>query len=307
MQLFTKIYHILRKIVMSFAHAAYDGIVYHDGIEHSGYLAYLSMLALFPFLVLLVFVLGQIGEADVGLTFITRIISELPPKAVAALTPRIEEISAGPPEGLVTISILGAIWTASSAVEGLRTVLNRAYRVPTPPAYIWRRLMSIVQLLIFTAIIICGMLALVFAPIIQLKLEMLLGIPMHYNDTFRFSDMIFSFSALILFIMVANLYYILPNIRQRIIDVAPGALTTVGLWTGAASAYSYYLSKFDQVNLIYGSLAGIIASLIFFFLINLCFILGAEFNYQLAHAFGHKLEEKEPAEEAEEDIHDHIT
>lgn len=294
---FSTLMRISAKIGYAIKQAIWEAIIEHDGIEHAGYLAYLSMLALFPFLVLLMFVLGQIGEGQIGVRLIERLFQELPPQAVAALSPRIKEISAGPPEGLVTISILGAIWTASSAVEGLRTVLNRAYHVSTPPAYIWRRLMSILQLLIFTAVIICGMLALVFAPIILHKIELWLDITFETDMALQLGDLIFSFSAIILLLMVSNLYYILPNIRQRLVDVVPGALITVALWTGAASIYSYYLSSFDQVNLIYGSLAGIIASLIFFFLINLCFIFGAEINYQLAAAFGTKLEEKEHIEE----------
>jgi membrane protein len=95
--------------------------------------------------------------------------------------------------------------------------------------------------------------------------------------------------------IVAYLYYILPNIRQRLIDVIPGAIVTILLWVIAATAYTAYLTTFNQVNLIYGSLGGIIASLIFFFIINLCFIIGAEFNYHFAEAFGLRLEEKEHA------------
>jgi membrane protein len=69
---------------------------------------------------------------------------------------------------------------------------------------------------------------------------------------------------------------------------------TVLLWIGAASLFSYYLAHVSQVNLIYGSLGGIIASLIFFFIINLLFILGAELNYQLRMAFGSpRIEQKE--------------
>ncbi len=283
----------LRKIGVSLGRALKTGIVDHDGIEHAGYLAYLSMLALFPFLVLLVFLLGMLGEAEIGSRIIQRLFEALPTQAVDALKPRIEEISAGPPEGLVTLSIIGAIWTASSAVEGLRTVLNRAYHVSTPPAYIFRRMLSVVQLLVFTAIVISGLLFIVFAPIIQYKLELILGIHLTTDEAFKFSDLLFSFSALILFVVVANLYYILPNIRQSLMDVLPGAAVTVALWVMAAAAYSYYLSSFNQVNLIYGSLGGIIASLIFFFIVNLCFIIGAELNYHLANAFGTKLEEKE--------------
>ncbi len=287
----------LKRICCAIFLAFKEAIIDHDGIEHAGYLAYLSMLSLFPFLVLFVAMLGYLGEGQAGSEFIHSMFMQLPDQAVAALQPRVEELSQGAPDGLVTVSIIGALWTASSAVEGLRTVLNRAYHVATPPAYIFRRLLSIVQLLIFTVMLICGLLLIVLAPIIQQKLEWLLGIPLHVTDDWQISDLLFSFSALILFLIVANLYYILPNIRQRLIDVVPGAAITVCLWILAASGYSYYLSTFNQVNMIYGSLGGIIASLIFFFLIHLCFIIGAELNYQLATAFGTPLEEKEHVEE----------
>jgi membrane protein len=255
------------------------------------------MRATLPISVLVVAALGYVGEGHVGSAFIQQLIDHLPPKAVIALKPRIEEISAGPPDGLVALSIVGAVWTASSTVEGLRTVLNRAYHVSTPPAYIFRRLLSIVQLLIFASIIISGLLLMVFVPLVQLKLQEWFGWPSHVEGDFRIGEMIFSFSALLMFVVVANIYYILPNIRQSLGDVVPGACVTVGLWTGAVKIYTYYLSTFNQVNLIYGSLGGIIASLIFFFIINLCLMLGAELNYQLAVAFGNKLEEKEHVEE----------
>ena len=65
---------------------------------------------------------------------------------------------------MLTVSILGAIWTSSSALEGYRTVLNRAYRVATPPAYIWRRLLSIAQILILSFVVVMAMIVLVMLP-----------------------------------------------------------------------------------------------------------------------------------------------
>ncbi|TAE80184.1 MAG: YihY/virulence factor BrkB family protein [Alphaproteobacteria bacterium] len=286
-----------RKIGKALGSAAYEAVVVHDGVEHAGYLAYLSMLALFPFLVLIVFVLGTLGEGHVGSEFIQSMFASLPQHAVDALRPRIEEISVNPPNGLVTFSIIGAIWTASSAVEGLRTVLNRAYHVSTPPAYIFRRLLSVAQLLFFAALLVIGMMVLVFVPIVTHKVEAWLGVHFLSQAFYDVQRVLYSFSALIMLCVVAYLYYILPNIRQRLIDVVPGAIVTLMLWVIAARAYTAYLSSFNQVNLIYGSLGGIIASLIFFFIINLCFIIGAEFNYQFAEAFGLRLEEKQQSED----------
>ena len=117
--------------------------VMHDGIEHAGYLAFLGLLSLFPFLVFLVAIIGLVGQGSTGAAFISAVLKSMPVNLAGALTPRIEEIISGPPQALLTVSILGAIWTASSAVEGIRTVLNRAYHVATPPAYLFRRTLSI--------------------------------------------------------------------------------------------------------------------------------------------------------------------
>src|SRR5690606_16203080 len=111
------------------------------------------------FLVFFVAIVGFIGQSELGTKFIDLFITGqlLPDEVKAAILPRIEEIMSGPPQGLLTIAIIGTIWTASSAVEGVRTILNRAYRVSTPPAYWWRRLFSIMQFLVLVAIIIIVM------------------------------------------------------------------------------------------------------------------------------------------------------
>jgi membrane protein len=278
---------------IAFYDAVVIGVMKHDAIEHAGYLAYISMLALFPFLVLVMVGLGELGEMQIGTSFIQMLFENLPKQAVDALKPRIDEISKGPPQGLVTISIIGAIWTASSTLEGLRTTMNRAYRVSTPPAYIFRRLLSVVQLLILTFIIIIGLTILVVMPYVRELAENWLELENLTQQSGEVSNAIFSFSIIILYVVVCIIYYVLPNIKQRFINVAPGAALTVVLWLGAISTYTYYLSKFNQVSIIYGSLGGVIASLLFFFIVNFCLIIGAEFNYQLLKAFGYSLKERE--------------
>ena len=64
-------------------------------------------------------------------------------------------------------------------------------------------------------------------------------------------------------------------------------------WLMVVKVYTYYLLHFNQMNLIYGSLANIIAFLVFFYIQNIVFIYGAEFNYLLERKLGHKIEEKE--------------
>lgn len=270
--------------------AGYDTVM-QDGIEHAGYLAFLSILSLFPFLVFMVAITGFIGELPVGQKFIEVVIGTLPEDFIAALKPRLQEIVSGPPQGLMTIAILGAIWTASSAVEGTRTILNRAYRVQTPPAYIWRRLMSIAQFFILTVCSIIAMFLIIFAPTLWDQIHVRMEVQVALEPFWDFAR--YWGSGLILFLVVATSYYILPNIKQRWRDVTPGALLVLALWLLAAELFAGYVRNFEQVNLIYGSLGGIIIALLFFYIIAVIYIFGAEFNYHFERATGHKIIPKE--------------
>ena len=267
----------------------------HDGIEHAGYLAFLGLLAMFPFLVFLVSVVGFIGQGEAGTNFITSLLHTFPERLTAAIQPRIVEIISGPPQGLLTVSILGAIWTASSAVEGIRTVLNRAYHVATPPAYLLRRTLSIAQLLIFTFITIMGMLGLVTLRLAIHHLEDAFHLNLTLENQSYLGKMVLLVSVSILFLAVSSINYTVPNIKQRFLSVAPGALLVVAGWMGIAYLFTLYLLKFNQVQLIYGSLGGIIAALVFFYVCNMIFIYGAEFNYQIATALGLNITEREKA------------
>ncbi len=265
----------------------------HDGIEHAGYLAFLGLLALFPFLVFLTALIGALGHDTQAAQYLSHIFSKLPMQVVQALEPRVHEITSGPPQGLLTLAIVGAIWTASSAVEGLRTILNRAYHVSTPPTYLLRRTLSILQLLIFAFVLLIGMLLLITLPLAIHRLEEMIGKPLITPDNALVSQLIYAGTLALMFAVVASVYYTLPNIKQHFISVAPGAALVVLLWGGAAKLFTYYLQHFNQVTLIYGGLGGIIAALVFFYICNVIFIYGAEFNYLYSRKSGMKIEERE--------------
>ena len=135
-----------------------------DGVEHAGYLAFLSIFSLFPFLIFLISIVSYIGGDELGIKVIYSTINSLPEEAAKSLLPRVAEIVSGPPQSFLTIAIIGVIWTASSSVEGCRTILNRAYRVHLPPPYLLRRLISIMEFFILTFSIAVGIMVFVIAP-----------------------------------------------------------------------------------------------------------------------------------------------
>ena len=255
----------------------------HDGIEHAGYLAFLSILSFFPSLIFLIAVIGLFGESKIGTDFLHELVSSLPNEMSRGLTPRINEIISGPRDGYLTIAIIGVIWTASSSVEGCRTILNRAYRVAFPPPYILRRLVSIFEFFIIIIVIISGILVFVVVPLILKYFEKQFSLSLKIDYDFFYLRQLAIF--VILTISTSVLYYALPNAKQKISQTIPGSILAVILWVTLVDFFSLYLENFDQMNFVYGSIAGIIISLMFFYLISLVFIFGAEFNYNFHRVY----------------------
>ncbi len=258
----------------AFKHTFFD----HDGIEHAGFLAFLSMLSFFPFLVFLVGLAGLVGELEGSRQIIAEMTALLPERVNRTLAPRLDEILSGPPQGLLTLAVIGIIWTASSVIEGMRGVLNRAYHVTTPPNYVLRRLLSIVQFLTLTILLILGTSALVLVPVALHTVERWLDLDAAALAP-AWEHVRYLLAGSLLFLGVAGSYYYLPNIKTRFRGIVPGTLLVLGLWIGAAELFAWYLTSSNQVNVIYGSLGGIIATLLFFYIMSLIYIFGAEFNY----------------------------
>lgn len=270
----------------------------HDGIEHAGYLAFVGILGVFPFLVIMFAIAGMVGQTEIGLQFVDAILQSeiLPENVLKALNPRIDEIISGPPQGILTLAVIGALWTASSAVEGLKIILNRTYRVSTPPAYIWRRLMSIIEFLLLTFLAMFATSIFIIIPSLYNPFRDLLNLDdITLNPIWHYLR--YGITTTILLLSVMIFYYVLPNIKQRFMSVFPGAVVVVILWFVSGYLFSLFLANFEQIATIYGSLAGIISALLFFYICSLIIIFGGELNYHLDCYFGNKIEEKIEAKE----------
>ncbi|AZL15572.1 YihY/virulence factor BrkB family protein [Rickettsiales endosymbiont of Stachyamoeba lipophora] len=275
---------IKRSIIKNFFKTFWKAIadlIKHDGIEHAGYMSFVTILSLFPFLIIFITLAGEIGQLPVVDNFIKAFLNNLPDYVAEALKPRIQEIISGPPHSIVTIAILGALWTASSAIEGLRTILNKAYRVSSPPPYLLRRLLSIMQFLIMIFLLIFILVIILVLPPIALKILSIAGLD-HSLLEFNLANLAIVKNIslfMVLLVFVTSLNYFVTNLKLTFKELVPGCILVVAGWIIAGQLFSSYLRSFNQVNLIYGSLEGIIITLLFFYIINIIFIFGAEFNY----------------------------
>jgi membrane protein len=251
-------------------------LVRHEGLEFSGYISFMALLALFPFLIFVVAIAGFIGEAQDAGRFINLALAVMPPEVGSVLTPAIANIIAGPRGDLLTFGILFAIWSASSGVEALRLLLNRCYAVRETRSPLLLRLQSVLFVVLSALVIVLTSLAFVLAPVIQRLLEHLhLSALMDGEAWFQLR---YGAAAPAVMLLLLVLHIFLPNRKPRLGEIWPGILITAMLWLAGAAGFSIYVANLGTYNIAYGGLGGIVLSLLFFYIAAVILGFGAEVN-----------------------------
>ncbi|MEM8950940.1 MAG: YihY/virulence factor BrkB family protein [Pseudomonadota bacterium] len=242
----------------------------------AGHIAFAGMFALFPFIIFLTTLAGEVGQSAAAQNFVELSLEALPGQVRAAIEPAVSEVLTGGRQGLMTLSIIASLWAVSSAFEAARYALNLAYQVKQTRAIWWQRLQSLMMVLLFAIGIILIMVTTVAAPIVWTLIDLFDFGSIQWRP--RYGTIRLFLSAILLLALIMPLYIWLPNRRLRALDVLPGAMLAVTMWIVGASAYSWYLLNLGRFSVTYGSLGGVVATLLFFYISALIFIFGAEVN-----------------------------
>lgn len=254
---------------------------FNDGSIHAGNLAYMIVIALFPFFIASAALFSLIGEASQRAAAIDTVLIALPPVVATTIEPVARSVIEARSGWLLWIGGAVGLWTVGSLVETIRDILRRAYGTLWEHAF-WRyRLMS-------TGITLASVVLILLA----IFLQVLIGAAQEVIGAFlpQFDDWVNGL-ALSRFIPAAVLYGALwllfisltPGAyRGRGYPKWPGALFVTVWWIAVTTMLPGALRTFFSYDLTYGSLAGIMIALFFFWLVGLGMVVGAELNAALA-------------------------
>ncbi|RZI91738.1 MAG: YihY/virulence factor BrkB family protein [Variovorax sp.] len=250
--------------------------IQHQSANQAGSLAFSSVLAMFPLLILVSSAAGFFGQPGDAAALAERVMGYAPQVVRDALQPVIRQVLAQRNQALLTIGVFFTLWTASSGMQAVRSALNRAYGIERGLPF-WK---ARIKVTLFTVIVGLGILAafssIIVMPYVWQVLESTLGAgreTLWLNNGVRYGT-----AFVVLVGLYALLYGWLPDIRQRIYTVLPGALVGAALWVGTAAMLSYTLHSVGKLALLYGSFAGVVATLVFLYLSATTLIFGAEIN-----------------------------
>jgi membrane protein len=268
---------IYKKILSNPIFASIKRTIDIDGVEHAGYMSFMVLLSFFPFLVFFLALTSKFGNSDLGIYLIQFIVEKIPKDSEHYIKNSILEVASTPPKNLLTLAIVGNVWTSSSFVECLRTILNRIYNVQIVPTYLARRLLSIFQFILLNLLLYGTIFVLVLIPAV---IGNIAEIDQFFQNLSFLSYIRYFLIILFLFFTVSMFYYAIPNIKISYYEVIPGSIVTVILWVISGFLLNEY-TQYNNLMLIYGSLWNIIITLIFFYIINMLFIYGAVLNHMI--------------------------
>ncbi len=202
-----------------------------------------------------------------------------PKEVVDVLRPAIIEVLTQRHGSLLTVGLVVALWSASSGVEALRTILNRSYDLKETRSIWLLRPQSIL-------IVFFGTVFAILAPGLILFGPQLVSVLRRLHVAQPFTDAVWTalrygiVGVLVTALLIA-LHLSLPNARLSLRMVWPGAVVTVCLWLAGASLFSVYVENIANYSITYGSLGGIILTLLFFYVTAILFAYGAELNAAL--------------------------
>ncbi|MFG6120784.1 YihY/virulence factor BrkB family protein [Thalassobacillus sp. B23F22_16] len=236
--------------------------------------AYYYLLSIVPMLILLFSIIPYLGiQPNEAVNFMKNV---LPAETASALEENIISIVSEPNGGLLSVGIIGTIWSASNGLNAFIKSSNIAYNVEESRSFIKVRLLSIGLTLGMIVAIVVALVLPVFGRVIFDFIQRVLFIPDQLMIILEIARWVVSILVMSLILML--LYRFAPNRYIPFKEIIPGAIITSVLWMLISLGFSFYVSNFGSYSATYGSLGGLIILMIWFFLTGLILVVGAEIN-----------------------------
>ncbi|MDI9409713.1 MAG: YihY/virulence factor BrkB family protein [Candidatus Pacebacteria bacterium] len=248
----------------------------HDIFPLSSHVAFMLLLAIFPFLLFVSALASFLGNPLMSKQIVFTILQVLPADVVSTINPAVVALLDQRNINLLTFGVLISLWTASSAVEAIRMVLNLAYGGVDNRSVVTKKIESILIVVIGAACLLGISLLLIKGPYLVKSISNAIELTPRLKTQLKITRWIGASVA-----VTAGLFFIhryLPVNRPRMSQVVGGVFATLMIILIGAGIISYYFGEFNNISTTYGSFAGVIITLLFFYLTALALGFGAEFN-----------------------------
>jgi membrane protein len=259
---------------------AYKAMDEHGTLNQAAVIAFFAMQSLVPFLSLtLVLALG----ARTGVAGQLESLSQqwMPAEAQTIIHDQIHKLQTDTPVGLISLSVLILLWSASSLFVAVMDATNASYGVRDGRPWWKKRLLAIVMTMVETILLVGASVCIAAGP------ELLAWLPL--GNAARVGATLVQWLIVVAALLAAfaTAYYFGPHVEQEWEWITPGSALGVLALIVASLGFRMYLHFGPSYSETYGALAGVVLMLLWLYLAGLALLVGAEINCVIEHAAPH--------------------
>jgi len=241
-------------------------------------LAYDLLLSFFPFILLL---LTMLSYSDLKSTYVMEYLHQIVPKSAFDLIyTTVISMSRSATGNLLSLSIIGTIWSGSSGFRAIIKGLNKAYDEEETRPY-WKTLaISILFMVGLALTIILAVALVVFGQMLGKHIATRLNLS---NSFILNWDIIrYLVSLIAMAFTFASLYHFTPCRRLTWMEVLPGAIFSTLGWLISSLGFAYYVNNYNNYSGAYGGIGAVIVLMLWLYITSIIILLGGEVNALLA-------------------------
>ena len=249
-----------------------------DGWAIASHIALSTLMALFPFLIVLTSLAGFFGSKELADQAVGLLPQVWPKQVADSLSGEIHDVLTTSRGDILTIGAVLAVYFASNGVEALRVALNRAYSVIEPRRWYWLRLESIGYTLVAAVTALAMAFLIVLGPLIIEATRR--HIPLIVESNEQLLDVVrYSITIMAMVVALLILHAWLPAGRRGFLQILPGIIFTLVASLVSGIVFGQYLARFaNNYVTMYAGLASVIIALVFLYFIAAIFVYGGELN-----------------------------
>ena len=249
-----------------------------DGWAIASHIALSTLMALFPFLIVVTSLAGFFGSKQLADQAATLLLQTWPPQVASTISGQIHDVLTTTRTDALTVGAVLAVYFASNGVEALRVALNRAYAVVEPRRWYWLRLESIAYTLVAAFTSLAMAFLIVLGPLIIEAVRRHIPLIVESNEQLlNLSRYGITVTALTVALFILHAW--LPAGRRGFLQILPGIVFTMVASLVSGVVFGEYLARFaNNYVTMYAGLASVVIALVFLYFIAAIFVYGGELN-----------------------------
>jgi membrane protein len=250
--------------------------------DRAAQLSYYFVFALFPFLFTLVTLAAYLPVKGAIDQLMARLDPLMPEEAMGIIRGQLTSLTTQQRPRLLTVGLLLALWSASRGVDALRTSLNLSYDVKESRPWWKVQAIAVLVTVATSALMLLAIAGLALGSSLGVWLAAKLQVDQLWPLVWGWLRWPITAGGVML--VLALLYYFLPDVKQQWRYITPGSVVGTILWLLLTWAFSLYAENFATYDKTYGAIGGVIVLMTWFYISGLVFILGGELNAIIEHA-----------------------